>query len=64
MTKTVRIENADNNPTKKVQVEIWENGQFVKFEELPYPTSLRDYTLWDGRELRIKEVDVDNGNKD
>lgn len=61
MTKTVRVENADNNTSKIVIVEAWERNpetgewRITGSDKLSCPTALRDFTLWDGKELRIRE---------
>lgn len=61
MTKTVRIENADNNPKKKVIVETRDSktDAVVSSQELPYPTTLFTYTLHDGNYLRVFEKDIE-----
>ena len=56
MTKMVRIENADTSYEKIVEVEVWENGHYVRTETLSVPSQLQNYTLWAGLELRVREI--------
>jgi hypothetical protein len=61
MTKTVRVENADTNTSKIVIVESWERNpesgewRITGSEKLGHPTHLANFTLWEGKELRIRE---------
>lgn len=61
MTKTVRIENADNS-NYKVIVEVWENTEAgpVHIENLPadYPTALVQTYITSTRYLVIRENGV------
>lgn len=57
MTKIARIENADTNYSKIIVVEYWENGNCFKMEQLTWPTQQISFTLWDGLELRVREMD-------
>lgn len=60
MTKSIRIENADNSD-HKVIVQIWDivgNGEpDVLYDEisLDYPTQMSELTIWDSRYLVVKE---------
>lgn len=58
MTKTVRIENADL-AEYEVVVEVWErNGADLRLSEtivLTHAASLQQFTIWDGRYLKVYE---------
>jgi hypothetical protein len=59
MTKSVRIENADNSKYK-ILVEVVEINQdgtetVIKTTDLDYPTSLNTFTVHKTRFLRIRE---------
>lgn len=60
MTKSVRIENADNS-AHKVRVEVWEEKPdgtddiLVRVAELNYPTQMTTETVWKGQYLVIRE---------
>lgn len=70
MTKNVRIENADNNLTKEVVVEIWEQKYDQSAQKLtdqfeihstrvlPYPTTLDSFCLHNSNYVKIYERDV------
>lgn len=60
MTKNVRIENSDNNHTKEVVVEVYQDGRLHYTRVLPYPTTLFDFTLSDGVFLKVYERDFTN----
>lgn len=61
MTKTVRIENADNSD-HQVAVEVWEerpdgtDDVLVRVEKLNYPTQMVSETIWVGKYLVIREI--------
>ncbi len=56
MTKSVRIENADNSKYVVV-VEIWDQATQTCLEtrRLPNPADLATIPIWKGRHLVIKE---------
>lgn len=62
MTKTVRIENADNS-NHKVVVEVWEERadgtEDVQVREvnLDYPTAMTSETIWKGKYLVVREYE-------
>lgn len=58
MTKTVRIENADNSPYE-VEVEVWDNTAqgpvLVETLHLKYPTTMVSPYITSTRYLVVKE---------
>lgn len=59
MTKSVRIENADNNGTKEIVVEEYDKdtGRLFRTSVLPYPTTLFTFTLHGQNFLKVYERD-------
>lgn len=55
MTKTVRIENADTNPTVEVVIEVWDKDTLINTKILGYPTQQIEELIWDGKKLIISE---------
>ncbi len=61
MTKSIRVENADNS-NHKVVVQVWERGpegghaKMLTEHRLDYPTSMVEKTIWKDHFLVIKEV--------
>jgi hypothetical protein len=59
MTKTVRIENADNSSRKvKVYAEYLKDGQWVRSGEtfaLDYPAFMCTTSVYDGKRLVVEE---------
>lgn len=67
MTKNVRIENADNNLSKKIIVDMWEDIEtgeqgahkhLVSSEELIYPAQMTTKCVHSSNWLVIREEDV------
>jgi hypothetical protein len=62
MTKAVRIENADTNPSKRLVVEIWENRNDLQLVlmhtfNLEHPTDITTQYLHKSNFIKIYEVD-------
>jgi len=59
MTKSIRIENADNSSHKvKVSIEYLKEGEWVRSGEhndLSYPTDMCTNTIWQGKRLVVEE---------
>lgn len=55
MTKAVRIENGDMNRNIAVVIEEHRPDGSIATKTLFYPTQMYEFTLWEGKNLKIYE---------
>jgi hypothetical protein len=55
MTKSVRIENADTNPSIEVVVTVMEGPVNITEYILEYPTQMHTETICEGKQIVITE---------